>query len=145
MHPRFCALPKTFCGLRKTLRGSLRAPAWTSLLLLLCSVAASAAPRATAEHKELARRVDAILARADVVRGFWGVEIEDLDTGEVLYSHEADRLFSPASNTKLFTTAAALALIGPNYRFRTTIESAAPPDPSGRLTRRPGAGGPRRP
>lgn len=77
--------------------------------------------------------MDAILARADVVRGFWGVDIEDLDTAEVLYSHEADRLFSPASNTKLFTTAAALALIGPNYRFRTTIESAAPPDASGRL------------
>jgi D-alanyl-D-alanine carboxypeptidase/D-alanyl-D-alanine-endopeptidase (penicillin-binding protein 4) len=97
--------------------------------LLLAAAAASAAP-----HKELARRVDAILARADVVRGFWGIEIEDLDTGEVLYSHEADRLFLPASNTKLFTTAAALALIGPNYRFRTTIESAAPPDPSGRLS-----------
>jgi serine-type D-Ala-D-Ala carboxypeptidase/endopeptidase (penicillin-binding protein 4) len=114
MHPRFC--------------GSLKTLAWIGLLLLLCGVPASAAP-----HKELARRVDAVLARADVVRGFWGVEIEDLDTGEVLYSHEADRLFSPASNTKLFTTAAALALIGPNYRFRTTIESAAPPDASGRL------------
>ena len=96
-------------------------------------MAAAAAPPATAQHTELARRVDTILARADVVRGFWGVEIEDLDTGEVLYSHEADRLFSPASNTKLFTTAAALALIGPNYRFRTTIESAAPPDASGQL------------
>jgi serine-type D-Ala-D-Ala carboxypeptidase/endopeptidase (penicillin-binding protein 4) len=127
MHPRSC-------GLLETLRGSLRTLAWTGLLLSLCTVAASAAPRANVQHKELARRVDAILARADVVRGFWGVEIEDLDTGEVLYSHEADRLFSPASNTKLFTTAAALALIGPNYRFRTTIESATSPDPSGRLS-----------
>jgi D-alanyl-D-alanine carboxypeptidase/D-alanyl-D-alanine-endopeptidase (penicillin-binding protein 4) len=126
MHPRLY-------GSLKILRGSLRTLAWNSLLLLLCSMAAAAAPRAAAQHQELARRVDAILARADVVRGFWGVDIEDLDTAEVLYSHEADRLFSPASNTKLFTTAAALALIGPNYRFRTTIESAAPPDASGRL------------
>jgi D-alanyl-D-alanine carboxypeptidase/D-alanyl-D-alanine-endopeptidase (penicillin-binding protein 4) len=52
----------------------------------------------------------------------------------VVYSRDADRLFSPASNTKLFTTAAALALIGPNYRFRTTVESATPPDPYGRLS-----------
>ena len=78
--------------------------------------------------------MDAILERADVARGFWGVEIEDLDTGRGVYSHDADRLFSPASNTKLFTTAAALALIGPNYRFRTTVESAAPPDKYGRLS-----------
>ncbi len=127
MHPLFCSS-------LKTLRSSLKALACTSLVLLLCSVAASAAPRATAQQKELALRVDTLLARADVVRGFWGVEIEDLDSGEVLYSHEADRLFSPASNTKLFTTAAALALIGPNYRFRTTIESAAPPDAHGRLS-----------
>ena len=111
------------------LRGSLRTLAWTGLLLWLCTVAASAA-----QHKELARRVDAILARADVARGFWGVEIEELDTGEVVYSRDADRLFSPASNTKLFTTAAALALLGPNYRFRTTVESATPPDPYGRLS-----------
>jgi D-alanyl-D-alanine carboxypeptidase/D-alanyl-D-alanine-endopeptidase (penicillin-binding protein 4) len=96
---------------------------------VFCALAASAAP-----HKELARRVDAILARADVARGFWGVEIEELDTGQVVYSHDADRLFSPASNTKLFTTSAALALIGPNYRFRTTIESATPPDQNGRLS-----------
>jgi serine-type D-Ala-D-Ala carboxypeptidase/endopeptidase (penicillin-binding protein 4) len=113
---------------RLWLRVFLRTIACTGLLLCLCAVAASAAP-----HKVLARRVDAILARSDVARGFWGVEIEELDTGRILYSHDADLLFSPASNTKLFTTAAALALIGPNYRFRTTVESATPPDPSGRL------------
>jgi D-alanyl-D-alanine carboxypeptidase/D-alanyl-D-alanine-endopeptidase (penicillin-binding protein 4) len=87
-----------------------------------------------AQHKELAKRVDAILARTDVARGFWGVEIEELDTGSVVYSHEADRLYTPASNTKLFTTAAALALIGPDYRVRTTVESATGPDKYGRLS-----------
>jgi D-alanyl-D-alanine carboxypeptidase/D-alanyl-D-alanine-endopeptidase (penicillin-binding protein 4) len=78
--------------------------------------------------------VDAILARADVARGFWGVEIEELESGRVVYSHDADRLFTPASNTKLFTTAAALALIGPEYRIRTTVESASLPDKYGRLS-----------
>ena len=62
------------------------------------------------------------------------MEIEELDTGNVVYSHDADRLFTPASNTKLFTTAAALALIGPDYRFRTTVESATAPDKYGRLS-----------
>jgi D-alanyl-D-alanine carboxypeptidase/D-alanyl-D-alanine-endopeptidase (penicillin-binding protein 4) len=111
------------------LYGSLRTVALIALILWLAS-----APAAAARHKELTKRIDAILARADVARGFWGVEIEELDTGQVLYSHDADRLFTPASNTKLFTTAAALALIGPDYRVRTTVESASAPDKYGRLT-----------
>jgi D-alanyl-D-alanine carboxypeptidase/D-alanyl-D-alanine-endopeptidase (penicillin-binding protein 4) len=98
-------------------------------MLWLCTLAALAAPK-----DDLAKRIDAILSRPDIARGFWGIEIEDLDTGRVLYSRDADKLFTPASNTKLFTTAAALALIGPDYTFRTTVESAAAPDKYGRLS-----------
>ncbi len=111
---------------------SLRTVAFTGLMLWLCTLAALAAQRG--QNKQLAKRIDAILARPDVARGFWGVEIEELDTGRVVYFHDADRLFTPASNTKLFTTAAALALIGPGYRFRTTVESATAPDKYGRLS-----------
>jgi D-alanyl-D-alanine carboxypeptidase/D-alanyl-D-alanine-endopeptidase (penicillin-binding protein 4) len=110
---------------------SLKTVAVTALMFCAWATAGAAAAN---RPKELARRVDAILARADVARGFWGIEIEDLDTGRVIYSHDADRLFTPASNTKLFTTAATLALIGPNYRFRTTVESASLPDKYGRLS-----------
>jgi D-alanyl-D-alanine carboxypeptidase/D-alanyl-D-alanine-endopeptidase (penicillin-binding protein 4) len=98
--------------------------------LMLCLTGMTAA---AGHHKELARRIDAILASNDVARGFWGVEIEELESGDAIYSHDADRLFTPASNTKLFTTAAGLALIGPGYRFHTTIESATAPDKYGRL------------
>ncbi len=41
--------------------------------------------------------------------------------------------FLPASNTKLFTTAAALAIAGPEYRFRTTVEAEGRIDSHGRL------------
>ncbi len=44
----------------------------------------------------------------------WGVLVESLETGEVIYSHNANKYFIPASNTKLFTTAAALQRLDPN-------------------------------
>jgi len=48
----------------------------------------------------------------------WGILIESLDRQTVIYSHNADRYFIPASNTKLFTTAAALQAMNPE----TTIQ-----------------------
>jgi D-alanyl-D-alanine carboxypeptidase/D-alanyl-D-alanine-endopeptidase (penicillin-binding protein 4) len=101
------------------------------MVLMLCP---GGGAWAADHHKDLGKRIDGILSRADVARGFWGVEIEELETGRVLYSRDADRLYTPASNTKLFTTAAALALIGPEYRVHTTVESATAPDKYGRLS-----------
>lgn len=51
----------------------------------------------------------------------WGVFIESLETGEFLYKKEENKLFIPASNIKLFTTAAALYLLGPDYKYSTNI------------------------
>ncbi len=87
-----------------------------------------------ASRKPLDKRVAAILAPSDLARGFWGIEVVSLSTGKVLYARDADKLFTPASNTKLFTTAAALALIGPDYSFRTTVETNGTLDTHGRLT-----------
>jgi D-alanyl-D-alanine carboxypeptidase/D-alanyl-D-alanine-endopeptidase (penicillin-binding protein 4) len=86
-----------------------------------------------ADPRLLAPKVNAILADPDIARGFWGIEIVSLNSGQVLYSQNADKLFIPASNTKLFTTAAALALIGPDYRCRTTVETTGTIDPDGHL------------
>ena len=40
--------------------------------------------------------------------GFSGILIKDLNTQEVLFSHNEDKLFTPASLTKIFTLLAAL-------------------------------------
>jgi len=87
-----------------------------------------------ADSRLLAPKINAILAEKDLARGFWGIEIVSLNTGQVLYSQNADKLFIPASNTKLFTTAAALALIGPDYKYHTTVETTGALDQKGRLT-----------
>jgi serine-type D-Ala-D-Ala carboxypeptidase/endopeptidase (penicillin-binding protein 4) len=85
-------------------------------------------------RKSLDKRIAAILVPSDLARGFWGIEVVALSTGKVLYARDADKLFTPASNTKLFTTAAALALIGPDYTFHTTVETNGALDTHGRLT-----------
>ncbi|HWR34896.1 MAG TPA: D-alanyl-D-alanine carboxypeptidase/D-alanyl-D-alanine-endopeptidase [Clostridia bacterium] len=104
------------------------------LHLILFLLFALALQLSAAERKDLAKRVDEVLAQPDAARGFWGIEIVSLDSGKTLYSQNAEKLFTPASNTKLFTTAAALALVGPDHRFRTTIETAGTVDKYGRLS-----------
>jgi D-alanyl-D-alanine carboxypeptidase/D-alanyl-D-alanine-endopeptidase (penicillin-binding protein 4) len=62
-----------------------------------------------------------------------GIEIVQLGTGKVLYDRNANKLFTPASNTKLFSTAFALTRLGPDYRIPTRIFAERAPDPAGRI------------
>src|SRR5713226_5206819 len=103
-----------------------------SLLTVFCLLLAT--QLLAASHKTLATHINAILSEPDLARGFWGVEVVSVSHGKVLYAQNANKLFTPASNTKLFTTAAALALIGPGYSFRTTVETNGTLDKHGRLT-----------
>src|ERR1700751_615815 len=105
-----------------------------SCLVLLLAVCLALSLPAQARKKKLPARIAQILSEPDLDRGFWGIEIRSLNTGVVLYSQNADKLFTPASNTKLFTTAASLALIGPDYKFRTTVETNGLLDKHGRVS-----------
>ena len=100
---------------------------------LLLVILLAAAPLLAAPVKPLQDRIAAVLSAPDLARGFWGIEVVSLATGETLYSQNSDKLFTPASNTKLFTTAAGFALIGPDYKFRTSVETTAVLDRYGRL------------
>jgi serine-type D-Ala-D-Ala carboxypeptidase/endopeptidase (penicillin-binding protein 4) len=73
---------------------------------------------------KFATRADALLGTGPTGKGEWGLLIVDAETGEALYQQNADRYFVPASNMKLFTTALALAKLGPEYRFHTTLETS---------------------
>jgi D-alanyl-D-alanine carboxypeptidase/D-alanyl-D-alanine-endopeptidase (penicillin-binding protein 4) len=78
-------------------------------------------------------RLDKILRSSAASRGFWGIEMAELPSGRVLFSRDAQHLFHPASNMKLFTTAAGLELLGPDFVFHTTVESDSGPDVQGRV------------
>jgi len=62
------------------------------------------------------------------------VLIADAESGETLFEQNPDRYFIPASNMKLFTTAYALSVLGPDYRFHTTIETRGVIAPDGTLS-----------
>src|SRR5436305_11675969 len=74
---------------------------------------------------KFASRAEALLGTGPTGKGEWGLLIGDAKTGETLYQQNADRCFLPASNMKLFTAALALAKLGPDYRFHTTLETRA--------------------
>ncbi|MCH9769844.1 MAG: D-alanyl-D-alanine carboxypeptidase/D-alanyl-D-alanine-endopeptidase [Gammaproteobacteria bacterium] len=50
-----------------------------------------------------------------------GIIVKSLRTGKILYQHNANHLFAPASTQKTITSAAALLLLGPEFRFKTEV------------------------
>jgi serine-type D-Ala-D-Ala carboxypeptidase/endopeptidase (penicillin-binding protein 4) len=88
----------------------------------------------SANAKRFAARADALLDAGIAGQGAWGALVVDAVSGEVLYQRNAGNFFVPASNMKLFTTALALAKLGPDYRFRTTVETRGVISPDGLLS-----------
>lgn len=78
----------------------------------------SAAPAGTAA---LTADIDKILTDARLTGSQAGVLVRDADTNEVLYARNTDRRLLPASNTKLFTSVAALEVLGVDHRFTTSV------------------------
>lgn len=91
-----------------------------SVLLLLYTCFAFA-PSLAAAETGLERAVGVEVARALKNAGELGVHVVELDTGETVYGYQPDELRVIASNTKLFTTAAALDSLGPGYFFETRL------------------------
>ena len=65
------------------------------------------------------KSISSILANTCLRKNNYGVIIYSLDRGETLYEIRSKRLFIPASNAKILTTAVALKYLGSNYRFAT--------------------------
>lgn len=56
----------------------------------------------------------------------WSVLVVSLDRGDTIYSHQPDLPLAPASNLKLYTTAAGLYYLGPEFRYSTYLMTDAP-------------------
>ena len=92
-------------------------------LLFACALPALAQTSAqTAETPPLAMQIGTLLSDPKVEGSHWGISVTELD-GTPLYALNDAQLFQPASNAKLFTTAAALGLFNPAQTFMTTVSS----------------------
>ncbi len=100
-------------------------------LVLLASVFAAACaswggpsrPSATRERAAFMRSVDSMVTQPAFRNANWGILVVDPARGDTLYSHNAGKLFMPASNQKILTGATALAQLGGDFRFRTEFAS----------------------
>jgi serine-type D-Ala-D-Ala carboxypeptidase/endopeptidase (penicillin-binding protein 4) len=83
------------------------------------AAAAAADPTLLALRSDLARMVGGSGFRNDR----WSVLVVSLERGDTLFAHDAHVPLAPASNMKLFTSAAGLYYLGPDYRFSTYLVS----------------------
>src|SRR5437868_184026 len=90
-----------------------------ALFLLIFAVGCSSRP--ATQTPALWDRLDAILNRNAATGAIFSARVIDPQSGVELYSREADRPMIPASNMKLFVTAAALDFVGPEHRFKTYL------------------------
>ncbi|MBT5551589.1 MAG: D-alanyl-D-alanine carboxypeptidase/D-alanyl-D-alanine-endopeptidase [Nitrospina sp.] len=67
------------------------------------------------------KRIKKILSNSCLRKNNFGIKIYSLDRGESLFALREKKLFIPASNLKILTTAVALETLGPSYRFPTQL------------------------
>ncbi len=71
--------------------------------------------------EKLQTDIDAVLQDPLFTTASVGIKVVAVETGKVIYGKNTHKLHHPASTTKLLTAAAALAKLGANYRFETTL------------------------
>lgn len=82
---------------------------------------------------ELGRRINSAIDESEFATARWGIKAVSMSNGTTLYQRDADKLFTPASNMKIYTTGVALDLLGADYQWRTSVYAKAQPDESGTI------------
>lgn len=88
---------------------------------LLAGAALGVQGQEPSPRSAVAGLIDELLARPAAQRTLWGVLVRDVESGETVYERNGNKLFVPASNAKLFSTALALRRLGADYRFTTAL------------------------
>ena len=76
----------------------------------------------------LRERIDRAIDESDLTQARWGLFVMSMNDGRVVYARNSDKLFTPASNMKVYTTAVALDSLSADYRWRTSVYADKQPD-----------------
>jgi serine-type D-Ala-D-Ala carboxypeptidase/endopeptidase (penicillin-binding protein 4) len=87
---------------------------------------AEAATAADPYSRQLQSELEELIRRTRWADARWSVMVVSLDRGDTLYAHNAHERLAPASNMKLFTTAAGLYYLGADYRYNTFLMATGP-------------------
>ena len=90
----------------------LGAKRWIWLVVATCAGPARAG-------SPIEARVDGVVRAGGFEGAHWGLLVVEAETGKVVFERDADRMFCPASVTKLFSTAVAMVDLGADSRFKT--------------------------
>lgn len=69
-------------------------------------------------NQTLSPKLKQIITASKAKQAFWGIVVRD-STGHFLEKYHGHKLFSPASNLKLLTSATVLNELGPKFRYKT--------------------------
>lgn len=107
-----------------------------SLVLAVATLVAASACRSPAEftavgpvrisfgtNRALRAAIDSMADAPEFANAHWGILVVDPERGDTLYSRNAGKLFMPASNMKILTSATALTQLGADYRYRTVFSA----------------------
>lgn len=89
-------------------------------------LAERAGPATTSVVEVLRDELAQIFGAPLLDHALWGVVVQSLDTGEILYSLNPTKLVMPASTMKILTLAAAAERLGWDFRYETQLLSSAP-------------------
>lgn len=105
----------------------------SGLLISPLLVSLSASPAFSQSEASLSQRIQKVIRRPEFAHANFGIEFFSLDSGKVIYSLNAEKMFVPASTTKILTEGTVLAKFGADFRFHTRIYRTGPVDSKGRL------------
>ena len=92
-----------------------------------------------ARREWLRTQLDEVFGSPTLAKAKVGVMVVEAETGKTVYARSDKTLLNAASNVKIVTSAAALGMLGPEYRWKTTLSASVSPfgpllSPGGELT-----------
>ncbi|MBX2814375.1 MAG: D-alanyl-D-alanine carboxypeptidase/D-alanyl-D-alanine-endopeptidase [Saprospiraceae bacterium] len=90
---------------------------WVGLIVGVCFFLADIA----AQHEKVENALRVLLSAPEVEHATLGIGVYNLTKNSPVASYQLERSVAPASTMKLPLTAAALAILGPDFRFQTTL------------------------